>query len=96
MQPIQPIHASGAAARRPDISPASSFPNPVADFWGGFNITWRLDIYRQLRNARDAAGLRYLAAIDGRNYFVTRLVAEIAENYYRLCRLTNGLRTWIE
>ena len=33
---------------------------------------------------------------EGRNYAVTRLVAEIAENYYGLfgCS-TNGLRIWI-
>ena len=46
-----------------------------------------MDIYRQLRNARDAAGQRYVAAAERRNYFVTTLVAEIAENFYRLMAL---------
>ena len=59
--------------------------------WSGINFTWQLDIYRQLRNARDAAGQRYVAAIERRNYFVTRLVAEIAENYYRLMALDKRL-----
>ncbi len=36
---------------------------------------------------------RYLAAIEKRNYFVTRLVAEIAENYYRLMALDKRLET---
>jgi len=40
-----------------------------------------------LRNARDAAAQRYLAVSERRNYFVTRLVAEIAENYYGLMAL---------
>jgi multidrug efflux system outer membrane protein len=60
------------------------FGNPVGNFGSGFNFSWQLDIYRQLRNARDAAGQRYVAAAERRNYFVTTLVAEIAENFYRL------------
>jgi outer membrane protein TolC len=54
-------------------------------------LFWRLDIYRQMRNARDAAAQRYLGAIDRRSYFVTRLVAEIAENYYGLVALDRRL-----
>ena len=34
---------------------------------------------------------RYLAASERRNYFVTRLVAEIAENYYTLMALDKRL-----
>ena len=40
-------------------------------------------------------GLRYFATGEGRNYFVTQLVAEIADNYYGLMRWISGLRTWI-
>jgi outer membrane protein, multidrug efflux system len=69
------------------------FPNPLPDFLVAANITWQIDIWRQLRNARDAQGLRYLGTVDGRNYVVTRLVAEIAENYYRLMGLDNQLET---
>ncbi len=49
------------------------------------------DIWRALRNARDAASLRYIATAEGRNYVVTRLVAEIAENYYTLMALDKRL-----
>jgi NodT family efflux transporter outer membrane factor (OMF) lipoprotein len=69
------------------------FPNPLPDFMLAANISWQIDIWRQLRNARDAAGLRYLGTIDGRNYIVTRLVAEIAENYYQLMSLDKQLET---
>jgi NodT family efflux transporter outer membrane factor (OMF) lipoprotein len=71
--------------------PGKFFPNPIGNFRGGINLSWRLDIYRQLRNARDAAAQRYLGAIDRRNYFVTHLVAEIAENYYGLMALDRRL-----
>ena len=71
--------------------PGKFFPNPLGNFVGGINLTWQLDIYRQLRNARDAAAQRYVAASERRNYFVTTLVAEIAENFYRLMGLDKRL-----
>ncbi len=38
--------------------PGKFFPNPMGNFGTGVNFTWQLDIYRQLRNARDAAAQR--------------------------------------
>lgn len=70
-----------------------TFPNPLPDFLMAGNISWQIDIWRQLRNSRDAQGLRYLGTVDGRNYVVTRLVAEIAENYYKLMSLDKQLET---
>jgi multidrug efflux system outer membrane protein len=70
-----------------------NFPNPLPDFLVAGNISWQLDIWRQLRNARDAQGLRYLGTIDGRNYVVTRVVAELAEKYYELMALDKQLET---
>jgi outer membrane protein, multidrug efflux system len=74
----------GASLRDDAFAPGKFFPNPMGNFLGGVNLTWRLDIYRQLRNARDAAARRYVAAFDRRSYFVTHLIAEIAQNYYDL------------
>ena len=71
--------------------PGKFFPNPHGNYLGTFNLTWQLDIYRQLRNARDAAGQRYVSAAERRNYFVTQLVADIAENFYRLMALDKRL-----
>jgi multidrug efflux system outer membrane protein len=72
---------------------AASFPKPLPDFLVAADISWQIDIWRQLRNARDAQGLRYLGTVDGRNYIVTRLIAEIAENYYTLMALDQRLET---
>src|SRR5215469_2257629 len=44
------------------------FPNPLPDYLLGLTLFWQIDIWRELRNARDAAGQRYLAAMDKRNY----------------------------
>lgn len=70
-----------------------NFPNPIPNFLVAGNISWQIDIWRQLRNARDSQGLRYLGTIDGRNYVVTRVVAQIAENYYSLLALDKQLET---
>jgi NodT family efflux transporter outer membrane factor (OMF) lipoprotein len=71
--------------------PGKHFSNPLGNYGGGIAFTWQLDIYRQLRNARDAAVQRYAAASERRNYFVTTLIADIAENYYRLMGLDKRL-----
>src|ERR1700722_10010210 len=67
------------------------FPDPLPNFVAGLNLNWQIDIWRELRNARDAACQRYIAATERRNYFVTKLVAEIAENYYDLVSLDKRL-----
>jgi NodT family efflux transporter outer membrane factor (OMF) lipoprotein len=83
----------GAAEKDLEYLPGKHFPEPLGDFLLRLDIFWQLDIWRELRNARDAAAQRYLAASERRNYFVTRLVAEVAENYYRLMALDQRLAT---
>jgi NodT family efflux transporter outer membrane factor (OMF) lipoprotein len=75
------------------VAPGKPFPEPLPDFLVAADVTWELDIWKKLRNARNAAALRYLATREGRNYTATRLVAEVAENYYELLALDNRLRT---
>lgn len=77
----------GAAERQLEYLPGKHFPELGGIFLLTANISWQVDIWRQLHNAKDAAVLRYLATGEGRNYAVTRLVAEIAENYYMLMAL---------
>ena len=78
---------AGAVDNNLQFLPGQNFPTPLPDFLGAANVSWQIDIWRQLRNARDAATLRYFATAEGRNYVVTRLVAEIAENYFTLMAL---------
>src|SRR5262249_11291771 len=81
----------GAAEKNLEFLPGRHFPDPLPNYMGGFNLFWQLDIWRQLRNARDAAAQRYFAVNERRNYFVTRLIAETAENYYKLMALDKRL-----
>lgn len=82
----------GAVENGVPFAPGKFFPDPMGNFIYGANLNWQIDIWRQLRNARDAATLRFYASNEGRNYAVTRLVAEIAENYYRLMALDKRLQ----
>lgn len=67
------------------------FPDPLGNVGLTANLFWQVDIWRQLRNARDSATNRYIEAVEARDYFVTRLVAEIADNYYELSALDKRL-----
>lgn len=58
----------------------------------GPNLTWEVDIWKKLRNAKDAARMRLMAQTEGRNYLISRLVAEIARSYYELMALDNSLK----
>ncbi|MFO0948982.1 MAG: TolC family protein [Planctomycetota bacterium] len=81
----------GAVDSQLDIRPGQPFPTPLPNFLAATTISWQIDIWRMLRNARDAASLRYLGTLEGRNYVVTRLIAEVAENYYSLMALDQRL-----
>lgn len=55
------------------------------------NASWEVDIWKKLRNFAKSAYYEYLASIEGRNFVVTQLVAEIASDYYELMALDNEL-----
>ncbi|WP_186776575.1 TolC family protein [Rubripirellula reticaptiva] len=84
---------SGAVEHQLEVAPGKEFPDPLGDFGVGANVSWEIDIWNKLRNAQRAAGMRYLATQEGRNYIVTRVVAEVAENYYKLLALDSRLQT---
>lgn len=71
--------------------PGGRFPDPLPNVLLSANLFWRIDIWRELRNARDSAIQRYSEAVEARNYFVTGLVADTAENYYELAALDKRL-----
>ncbi|TGE25180.1 TolC family protein [Hymenobacter aquaticus] len=81
----------GATEENVDIKPEKRTPDPLTNFQVGAFATWEVDIWHKLRNAKKAAALRYLASVEGRNFTVTNLVAEIATSYYELLALDNQL-----
>lgn len=55
-------------------------------------LTWEVDIWKKLRNAKKASQMRLMAQYEGRNFLVTRLIAEISRSYYELMALDNSLK----
>ncbi len=82
---------SGAVEETDDIAPGRRFPDPLTDLMLGVNASWEVDIWKKLRNSKKAAVHRYLSSIEGRNFMVTNLIAEIATSYYELMALDNQL-----
>jgi outer membrane protein TolC len=58
----------------------------------GLYASWELDVWGRLRTLANAASHRYLASIEGRNFMITRLVAEISSSYYELLALDRQLK----
>ncbi|MBZ0099848.1 MAG: TolC family protein, partial [Taibaiella sp.] len=81
----------GAMEANTEIEPGREMPEPVPDYMISAYATWEIDIWRKLRNAKKAAVARYLATVEGKNFVVTNLVAEIANSYYELLALDNQL-----
>jgi outer membrane protein, multidrug efflux system len=67
-------------------------PANLQNYQVGLYASWEVDIWGRLRNAADAAVYRYLASRAGRNFMVTRLVAEIANKYYELLALDRQMQ----
>ncbi len=64
-------------------------PKHIGDFRIGVYASWELDVWKKLRNAKKSATLKYLSTIEGRNFMVTNIIAEISGSYYELLALDN-------
>ncbi|WP_417886355.1 TolC family protein [Zunongwangia sp.] len=82
----------GAVEENLDIKEGKAFPEPLPDFKAGLHAQWEVDIWSKLHNAKKAAVMNYLASVEGRNFMVTNLIAEIANSYYELLALDNQLK----
>jgi outer membrane protein, multidrug efflux system len=66
-------------------------PKHIGEFTIAAYASWELDVWKKLRNAKKSAALKYLSTIEGRNFMVTNIIAEIASSYYELEALDNLL-----
>lgn len=82
---------NGAVEENLNIKDDKPFPDPLPDVSVGLSASWEVDVWKKLRNAKKAAVLEYLSSIEGKNFMVTRLVAETAGSYYELIALDNQL-----
>lgn len=83
--------SQGAGDASTEIMPGVEMPDPLNDFTIAAYANWEVDVWKKLRNAKKAAVSRYLATVEGKNFVVTNLVAEVADSYYELLALDNQL-----
>ena len=81
----------GAMEATTELVPGQELPEFVPDMMIGAYARWEVDIWGKLRNAKKAAAKRYLATVEGKNFMVTNMVAEIASSYYELLALDRRL-----
>ncbi|QQT29567.1 RND transporter [Sphingobacterium siyangense] len=81
----------GAMEKNTEIEPGREMPEPLFDFGVGVQAQWETDIWGKLHNATKAQLQRYFASLEGKNFMVTHLIAEIADSYYELLALDNEL-----
>lgn len=81
----------GALEESTELRPGEERPEPLPDYLLAVQANWEVDIWKKLRTAKKAALNRYLSSVEGRNFVITNLVAEVANSYYELIALDNQL-----
>src|SRR6478609_6790513 len=84
--------SQGAGDATTEIKAGKEMPDPLGDFTVAAFASWEVDIWKKLHNAKKAAVTRYLSTIEGKNFVLTNLIAEIANSYYELLALDNQLQ----
>jgi outer membrane protein, multidrug efflux system len=75
----------GRASR--EILPGAPGTDPTGRYTAALGLSWELDIWGRVRNARDAARADLLATEEGRRGVVLGLVASVASSYLQLREL---------
>ena len=83
--------SQGAGDASTDITTGRETPDPLLNYRLAATANWEVDIWKKLRNSKKAAVSRYLSTIEGKNFAVTNLVAEVANSYYELQALDSQM-----
>lgn len=83
--------SQGAGDASTEITPGKEVPDPLMDYTVAAYANWEVDIWKKLHNAKKAAVTRYLSTVEGKNFVLTNLIAEVANSYYELLALDNQL-----
>jgi len=83
--------SQGASDDANYIAPGQKVPVNLPNYMLGANVSWEVDIWKKLRNSKNAAVAKYLASVEGKNFMVTHLISEIANSYYEVMALDNQL-----
>jgi NodT family efflux transporter outer membrane factor (OMF) lipoprotein len=80
-----------AGNRVTEFKPGDTIPTHLPDYFIGLTSSWEVDVWGKLQNMRKAAVSNYLAGIEGRNFMVSVLVAEVVSSYFDLLSLDQEL-----
>ncbi|SHK90605.1 TolC family protein [Chryseobacterium polytrichastri] len=83
--------SEGAGDATTEIEPGKSIPDPLGNFEGGLTANWEIDIWKKLRTEKESAVAHYLSTVEGKNFVLSNLIEEVANNYYDLLALDNQL-----
>jgi outer membrane protein, multidrug efflux system len=83
--------SEGAGDATTEIKPGKSMPDPLMDYQAGLTLDWEIDIWNKLRTEKKASVARYLSTVEGKNFVLSSLIAEVATKYYELLSLDNQL-----
>nr|WP_313093609.1 efflux transporter outer membrane subunit [Chryseobacterium flavum] len=83
--------SEGAGDATTEIEPGKEMPDPLGNFEGGLTATWEIDIWKKLRTEKESAVAHYLSTVEGKNFVLSNLIEEVANNYYELLALDNQL-----
>ena len=83
--------SEGAGDATTEIEPGRDMPDPLGNFEGGLMANWEIDIWKKLRTEKESAVAHYLSTVEGKNFVLSNLIEEVADNYYELLALDNQL-----
>lgn len=83
--------SQGAGDAATEITPGHEMPDPLGDLSIGAFAHWDVDIWKKLKDSEQAAVNRYLATVEGKNFVLSSLIAEVANSYYELLTFDNQL-----
>ncbi|AZA82358.1 RND transporter [Chryseobacterium lactis] len=83
--------SEGAGDATTQIEPGRDMPDPLGNFEGGLMANWEIDIWKKLRNEKESAVAHYLSTVEGKNFVLSNLIEEVADDYYELLALDNQL-----
>ena len=80
----------------PNINEKQQIPNPLPDYYVGFQASWEIDLWGKLKNKKKSAAGKFIASQYGKDLIVTNLIAEIAGTYFELLALDNESQVLVD
>lgn len=81
----------GAGNAETTFPTGQTIPENLPDMYVGLLSTWEIDVWGKLHDQRRSAVAGYLSSIEGTNFVISSLVADVAIHYSALLALDNKL-----